>query len=249
MKTVNYDKNALKIISEVSRIVKTKDGNTPVKIVKDDEGIHIKAGNGPKTLVFTLDAPSESFNFEGDNICFYNYEEFFNFFSMMDEPTIYQGVVNEGEANETEAVVIANSNNRRRVVYPLASQEVIKGHINKVGWKNTDASFILTTDNLVQLKKVVGLLNGKSNNISFSFANSEVNVIAKTNANDNTYEDVFALTEPVEEEFSITISDEVFKFLSNIDYTVEVSKVGVIRLNFEIGAVAVSIFVTSIEEE
>lgn len=246
MKSVSYDRNVLKTIAELSRIVKTKEGNSPIKIVKDDEGIHIKAANGPKTIVFTLDAPSVALDFEGNDLCFYNYEEFYSYFSTFENASIAQGIINEEEPTETEAIVMTQG--RRKVFYPVSDAEVIKGSLKKIGWDAPNAVFTLTTNNLIQLKKIVGLLGSKSNNITFTFSGSEVTVVAKTNQNDNSFEDVYDLQEAVEEDFSVTISDEVFKYLSNIDYRVEVDSTGVLRFFFEVDDVSASILVTAIEE-
>lgn len=247
MKTVAYDRNALKVIADLSKIVKTKDQNTPIKIVKDDEGIHVKAANGPKTILFTVDAPSSAFDFEGTELCFYNYSEFYDYFSLFENPIIAQGVINEDEADEAEALVLTQG--KRKINYPLSDAEVIKGAIKKVAWEDPDTYFDFSGEQLTHLKKVIGLLGDKNNNISFTFDGDNVNVKAKTNLNNNSFEDSYDLADPVSEEFTVTISDEVFKFLLNVNYRVEVKSEGLIRFFFETNNVVASILVTAIDED
>lgn len=247
MKTVAYDKNALKVIAELSKIVRTKDGNTPIKIVKDDEGIHVKAANSPKTILFTVDAPTSAFNFEGDKICFYNYGEFYDYFSLFEAPVISQDLFNEGESDTYEAVILTQGN--RKINYPLSDDEVIKGAIKRVSWEDPDTYFDFSGEQLGHIKKVIGLLGDKNNNITFTFDGDNVAVKAKTNLNNNSFEDSYAISDPVEESFSVTISDEVFKYLLNVNYRVEVKKDGLLRFFFESNNVVASILVTAIDEE
>ena len=69
MKSIEFDPITLKVISDLSKIVKIKDSNThPIKITKNEEGIHIKAGNAGRSVVFTLDAPSYNFKFESEDL-------------------------------------------------------------------------------------------------------------------------------------------------------------------------------------
>jgi hypothetical protein len=57
------------------------------------------------------------------------------------------------------------------------------------------------------------------------------------------------LSDPVSQAFKITISDEVFKYLLNTDYRVEVKSEGLLRFIFETNTVTASVLVTSIDEE
>jgi hypothetical protein len=246
MTTVNFDKNALKVIADLSKIVKTKDGNTPIKIVKDDEGIHVKSSNGSKTIIFTVDAPSHAFDFVGNDICFYNYGEFYDYFSTLEHPTITQTSNGEDEFSEPDTIVL--SQGRKKISYPLSDSEVIRGALKNVKWTDPDATFKFTSDGLANMKKILSLLGDKNNNITYTFKDSSVSVLAKTTINNNSFEDEYDLITPVEEEFSVTISDEVFKYLLNVDYQVEVNSAGVLRFFFEVNGVSASIVATAIEE-
>lgn len=247
MKTVTYDKTALKVIAELSRIVKTKDNNTPIKIVKDAEGIHVKAANSPKTILFTVDAPTAAFDFEGDELCFYNYGEFYDYFSLFDTPTMEQDIINKDSSDENEAVILTQG--KRTINYPLSDSEVIKGAIKKVSWENPDTYFSFSGEQLTYLKRVIGLLGDKNNNLTFTFDGDEVALKAKTTLNNNSFEDSYELSDPVSQAFKITISDEVFKYLLNTDYRVEVKSEGLLRFIFETNTVTASVLVTTIDEE
>lgn len=244
MKSIEFDPITLKVISDLSKIVKIKDSNThPIKITKNDEGIHIKAGNAGRSVVFTLDAPSYNFNFEGEEICFYDYNEFFSYINVFEAPTITQGTIGEGNA-ETEAVII--SEGRRKLSYPLSDAEVIKGSLKNIKWDECDARFNFSADNLAQLKKILSLLgSSKDNEIKMKFVGNEVTITASTQLNKNSYEDVYELAEEVETDFELTFSDEVFKYLLNTDYRVEAQTNGFVRFFFNIRDISASILATT----
>jgi len=248
MKTVTYDSLTLKTISDLSKIVKTKDGNTPIKITKDENQVHIKAGNSARSVIFTLDAPIANFDFEGDELCFFDYPEFYSYFSAFEAPDLTQDIVNAETAQEAEALVIAKG--RRKVNYPVASPEVIKGSLKNIAWEEPDATFKLSSENLAQLKKILSLLGtSKESRIKFVFSGKEVAVTAYTERNSNSYEDVYTLENEVEDEFTLIIADEAFKYLLNLEHNVEVNKDGYIRFFFEVKDNSASILVTTIDEE
>lgn len=242
MKEINFDNVTLKLISDLSRICKTKENNYPIKIVKDESGIHIKAGNAGRSVVFTLDAPTSAFDFEGSELCFYDYNDFYNYATLFEGAIINQGTIGEGR-NEVEALIITEG--KRKVSYPLSDAEVIKGSLKNVKWADPAAKFVFPSDKLSLLSKALKFLGTKDNKIKFDFSGSEVTITASTELNKNSYQDVVELNDEVEEDFSIVISDEVVKYLINIDYRVEVQKEGFIRFFFDVKDNAASILATS----
>jgi hypothetical protein len=241
MKELKYDNVTLKLISDLSKICKTKENNYPIKIVKDESGIHIKAGNAGRSVVFTLDAPSSCFDFEGSELCFYDYNDFYNYATLFDSAVINQGTIGDGR-NEVEALIITEG--KRKISYPLSDAEVIKGSLKNVKWATPAAKFVFTSDKLALLSKALKFLSSKENKITFDFSGSEVTITASTELNKNSYQDIIELDSEVDEAFSITISDEVIKYLISIDYRVEVQAEGFIRFFFDVKENSASILAT-----
>jgi hypothetical protein len=241
-----YNTEALNTVNQLSRITKNRDNKCSIKFEKDAEGIHIQAGNEGNSIVFTYDAPSEYFDFEGEEICFYDYPEFHKYFSAFESPLIEKEVINEGD---NEALVFTQG--RRKIVYPLADSEVLEGKRRKIKWDDVSAIFNFVEADVSALKSILSLLGAKETNLVFTFSGATVNVKTVStmkNRSVNTYEDTFELMNEVEEDFVITIKSDVFSHLAKKDYRVEVIDAGVIRFFYDVGEAKISILVTGEDE-
>lgn len=224
MKKIEYNETFLKIIEELSGIVKQKDNNNcPIKIVKDAEGIHVRVRNMPGTIAFFIDASSENFDFDGEYICFFNYPEFYKYISAFRNPDLYYGIINEGLDSEFEGIKIVKE--KRKIAYEVSDPEVLKGVSLKGRKENkTDAKFELSSENLKQIKKIISLFNDDKLKINFVFNKDKVKLFIFSDKNSNTYEDEFELDEEVESDYELLIDREIFKHLIDSNYTVLASK-------------------------
>ena len=226
-----FNKEALSTVNQLSRITKNRENKCPIKFEKDEEGIHVQAGNEGNTIVFTYDAPTGYFDFTGDDICFYDYPEFHRYLSAFEDPIMTTEVIDE----EYESLVFTQG--RRKIVYPLSDSEVVDTKRRKIKWDIPSAVFDFVDTDVTALKSILSLLGAKETNLVFSFSGETVTVkTASTmrNRSANTYEDTFALKEPVAEDFTITIKSDIFSHLNNkFNYRVEVSDIGVIRFFYD----------------
>lgn len=224
MKKIIYDETFLKIIEELSGIVKQKDNNNcPIKIVKDIEGVHIRVRNMPGTIAFFIDAPSEKFDFDGESICFFNYPEFFKYVSVFQKPELFYGIVNEDKENEFEGIQIIKD--KRKIAYETSDPEVLKGVSLKARKQHsTDTSFNLSSETLKQIRKIIALFNDDKLRLNFVFNDKKVKLYVFSDKNPNTYEDEFDLETPVENDYEIQIDREIFKHLLDTNYKVLASK-------------------------
>lgn len=244
MTPIKYDTQTLKIVYDISSISKTKDGNTPIKFVKDLEGVHIRSANPSKSIVYKVDIPSDKFDIPSDELCFYDYSEFYKYFSTLSEPNLSFGIVGEGTDKEIEAIVI--SKERRKISYPVSDPEVIQGALKNVKFQTPDTTFKFTQENLSNIKKIVSLFKSDVVKIKFDFSGKIVKITMTAENSETNYEDEFELDEDVSEEFSIVISQDVFKYLLNTNYLVEVSnEYQYIRFMFENDTIKGSILSTA----
>jgi hypothetical protein len=72
-----YTKEALNAVNHLAQITKKRDErNAAIRFFKDAEGTHVRAGNEGRTIVFTVDSPSEVIDFPGEELCLYDFPEF-----------------------------------------------------------------------------------------------------------------------------------------------------------------------------
>ena len=246
MEKINYKSSTLKLVDDLSEISKTRDGYSSIKFTKDLEGIHVRSRNESKTIMFTLDAPSDNLSI-GSELCIYNYSEFYKYLTTIGTPDIYFGIVNEGTDTETEAIVLQKGN--RKVTYPVSDSEVIAGHFTKLREQEISTSFKFTSENLQQFKKVLSLIQSKSTKIRMVFSGKVAKVFIFSEDSNNTYEDSFDLLSEVEEEFTMVIQKDFFKYLINTNYDVQVSDVGgYLKFAFDLEDNKCAVVVTSDDE-
>lgn len=242
-----YTKEALNVVNHLSQITKKRDErNAAIRFFKDEEGVHVRSGNEGRTIVFTVDIPTEVVDFEGDELCLYDFPEFNKYLNTFDAPILEKTEINEGDS---EAIVM--SQGRRKIVYPLSDAETLGAPLKPIKWAEPTTKFELSIENVSTIKNILGLLGAKDTNIVFSFSGSEVvvsTVSANKNRSVNSFEDAYVLSNEVDEDFIITIKSDVFKYLGGSNYEVEVNALGIIRLNYEVANVKASILVTGEDE-
>lgn len=250
METIKYTESFLKLVSTLSVLTKRdKDGNSPIKFVKDLEGVHIKIRNSSETVMILVDASSDEFDFPGDELCFYDYRDFYNYVTSFNKPELSIGTINPQTPKETEAIVI--SENKRKLNYPTTDSEVI-GRENFKGLPNIESqtTFNFSSENYQSLKKILSLFKDDKTELKFDFNGNKVLLSLSSKLNSNSYEEEFELSEKVPEEFSIIISQEVFKYLVNTNYIVEVNNdLGILTFKFETGSIRVAILTNPEEKD
>ncbi len=244
MKPIKYNADVLKIIKNLSAISKTRDGNTPIKFIRDEEGIHVRSGTEAKTIVFCVDFSNECFDIPDESLSFYDYPEFYKYLDSFDSPDLSIGIVNEGTDREFEAVVIKK--NKRKISYQTSDEETIKNALKKKPKSvDYDAKFNLSSEDYVQIKKLINLFDGDDILVNLKFKENVVDVKIKSENVETLYEDQFELESKVEEEFELDIRYDVFKYLLNADYVVGVSKdYESVFFNFELESIKGYIIVT-----
>lgn len=243
MTPIKYNLNALKIINDLSSISKTKDGNTPIKFVKDLEGVHVRSGNSAKTIVFAVDLPSESFDIPNPTLSFYDYSEFYKYVTTFPDATLSFGLVNEGSEREFEGIIITKD--RKKISYQTSDDETISGSMKSLKHPDPTTSFNFNSENFVQLKKIINLFHSDDVLIKLKFSGKFVDISIKAENIETLYEDQFELDIEIEKEFEIVIRHEVFKHLLNTNYVVEASEeYQCLFFNFVFESITGSILVT-----
>lgn len=250
MEKIKYSDKFLKIVNDVSLLCRRdKDGNSPIRFMKDEEGVHVKIRNLSSTVTILLDASSSDLDFPENELCFYDFRDFYQYFTSFNKPELSIGIINEGNDNETEAIVI--SENKRKLNYPTSDSEVIgKENFKTPIVLEKSTSFNFSSENLSSLNKILGLYKDPKMLIQFKFSGKELKINIFSKLNNNTYEETLELNEEVSEDFEVVISQEVFKYLLKTDYVVEFcEEYCSLKFYVESGTTRISIIATPEDEE
>ena len=233
-KSVSFNKEVLSLIDELASI------NTAIKIYKEDNKIFIKSQNPSESIAYILSTEVTSFDFDGDEIAFYNYSDFYKWVSAL----------NVTEMNQREDGMLQLGNGRQKGQYQSSDVDVVRGGRFEIEFEDPDATFNLSSENIKELQKLRSLVAKDNNNVKFTFDGRSAHVEIYNNDTANNVETELELTTTVEESFSIRLADE---FLSTIpgkySYRVDIKKEGIARfsMNNDFG-VDVEIFIAEVEE-
>ena len=234
VKSVTFNKEVLALIDELTSI------NSAIKIYKEDNRIFIKSQNPSESIAYILSTEVSSFDFDGDEIAFYNYSDFYKWVSAL----------NVTEIKQTSDGMLQLGNGRQKGQYQSSDVDVIRGGRFDIEFEDPDATFNLSSDDIKELIKLRSLVAKDNNNLKFTFDNRTAAVEIYNDDTANKVESDIALTSSVEEPFTLRLSDE---FLGTIpgkySYRVDIKREGIARLsmNNDFG-VDVEIFIAEVEE-
>lgn len=233
MSAVTFNKEVLALIDELTSI------NSAIKIYKEDNKIFIKSQNPSESIAYILSSEVTSFDFDGDEIAFYNYSDFYKWISAL----------NVTEISQTKDGMLQLGNGKQKGQYQSSDVDVVRGGRFDIEFEDPDATFNLSTEDIKELNKLRSLV-AKENNLKFTFDNRTASVEIYNNDTANTVETELGLTNSVDEPFSIRLSDEFLAAIpQKYSYRVDVKREGIARfsMNNDFG-VDVEIFIAEVEE-
>jgi len=234
MKSVSFNKEVLSLVNELASI------NQSIKLFKDNGKVVIKTQNPQETIAYILTTEDMSFDFDGDEIAFYNYTDFYKWISTL----------NATSMSQDDNGMLQIGNGRQKGLYQTSDTDIVKGGRFDIDFGEPDATLVLSVDDLKELQKLRSLVAKEGTNLKISFSEKTAHIEISSTESNNVVETDIALERTVEEDFSLRISDE---FLSTIptkySYRVDVLQAGLVRLsmNNDIG-VDVEIYIAEVEE-
>lgn len=233
-KPVSFNKEVLALIDELASI------NSAIKIYKEDNKIFIKSQNPSESIAYILSAEVSSFDFDGDEIAFYNYSDFYKWVSAL----------NVTEINQRADGMLQLGNGRQKGQYQSSDVDVVRGGRFEIEFEDPDATFNLSSENIKELQKLRSLVAKDNNNLKLTFSGKMAQVEIYNNDTANNVETDIELTTTVEDDFSIRLADEFLSALpGKYSYRVDVKRDGIARfsMNNDFG-VDVEIFIAEVEE-
>ena len=188
---------------------------------KDGEKISIKSSDASGSVAYIFEAPSAHFNFDGDEVGFLDFNEFHQLLNVYKEPKITQ--------DEDDALDLVISEKRSKISYRLTNSEVIKRGFNEIEFDKPDVEFVITSDDVKHINKMISLVNAES--IKISVADKKVKFTLFSKKSSNTFEEVYDADEHNDREFEINITKETFIVLPADNYRISAKEEGIIKLS------------------
>jgi len=234
-KTVEYKEELFNIIHDLSLI------NNSIIFLKSEEKdkVLVKRRDIEQSLVYILEAPIDYFNFPTDDVSFYSYNDFYQYFKAFEKPEI--------KIDDSKIYILEDNS---KVDYILSNKESIakEGSVNNVKFGNADIKFSLTANDLDELVKMSSLL--KAQRAKLTVKDDSVSIRLFNNRHDNSFEKIFKIEKLTD--FSGTIdfvifSDAFNKIPQKKNYTIEIKKEGYIKIHLDNENINLSIYTGSVK--
>jgi hypothetical protein len=224
--------NNLCAISESVIIKKEKKENS------ETENLLVQRTNNSKTVAYRFTAPVEHFNFEGDNVAFYKFAEFFQLVSCFDTPTLDQ---------KDNRIII--SKDKSKITYLSSDSDTIMKGPSKISFSKPDIVMEFKGSEIKDIRKMIGLLTAE--NTRFSCNDQNINITLYNKNHDNSFTKTYTPLKSVgkDEVVELAIASEIFTLLPEGDYTVEIKKEGIVKFSLKKENVSLELFTAEIDED
>ena len=241
-----YDKKLFEVVMSLSPI------NNSIVMVKEGDNITIKHKH-PETFIWmNLTAPSKVFNFQQEQIAFYNFSEFFQFMKLFETPDIDIG---------NQKIVISDKSSKTE--YYLKDYRACSAVVDMTklyaNWGASDFKFQFSQRDLESVSKASSLISsdkkrkarihGNATTVNIDLVN--VNINPKQKAYDKTYSKKFAIENlsHFTDDFSFTINADFLLNIPKRDYIFEIKTIGQIKASFADDPITVDLFTGKLKEE
>lgn len=229
MAKLEYTKEVVDLINELAII------NPSIILEKKENDVYITRTNASTTIAYRFSVNEKTFNFEGNEIAFYDFSEFYQLLSCFSDPIMEQ----------KEAKVIIQKD-KSKINYNLSDVETIKRGPAKLDWKDPAVTLSLTMEEIKSIRKMIGLL--KVENAKLSCKAGELEITLHNAGHDNSFSKIFkAETITNLEDFEFSIASEIFTMLPQGDYELGVMDAGLVRFKLESENVNLELFTAETE--
>ena len=213
---MEFKKEYLDLVKDLSPI------NPCIIFDKDEDNVIIKRSDASNSIIYTLEAPKDNFNFEAEDIAFYNYPEFHQILSVFDEPKLIESAENR----------ITISEKQSKINYRISDSEVIPKVQGEGHFESPDCEFTITVEQLDKIKKMIGLIS--SEKIRFKVTKDSEDVICDffNLSHSNNWEKPYSLDSISEETFELIISAKIFTLMPRNSYVISIKEDGIVKLNY-----------------
>ena len=227
---IKYKQETLSIINSLALI------GEKIRIKKEKKNILIAKANGSESIIYKFSAPSEFFDFVGDELAFHNFSEFFALQTVFSKPEIKQN---------SDKLYILSGNSR--ISYVVSDPDTISEFAGKINFSQPDFEVNIEKDVLKEIEKMKGILNAEKSKLTIK--GDKINIGILADVYDNSFDKSLKGTNNTKEDFSYIISSEIFNVLPKADYKLEIKKEGIVRFTLKDEKINLEIFVAEVSEE
>jgi len=216
MSKIQYNSELFDLLKDLTSI------NTQVVFEKDEDGkILVRRVDSESTIVYQLKAPAEHFNFEEDQLAFYNYPEFYQYFKALGEPEL---------SINGKSIILKEGSSRSS--YLLSNPEAIPAGPKAINFKDPDVRFELSSEQLDEILKMAGLINSKKAQVYGD--GKKITLKIFNSLHDNVFEKSFEVENlsNFADEIDFVMFSDTFKNLpAKRNYIVEVKSQGFVKIS------------------
>ncbi len=216
MKAIEYKNELFDLVKDLTSI------NNQIIFEKSDDKVVICRADAESTIAYKLVAPKDCFAFDEEQVAFYNYMEFYQYFHAINAPEI-------SIDGDIKMYIKSGS---AKVEYLLSNPESIQPGPKTIKFKDPDIKFKLSSADHDELMKMINLIKPKKAQITSD--NKTVKVKLFNNLHDNTFEKTFTaeVLSKNEDEIDFVIFSETFENIPlKNDYDIEIKKEGFINIS------------------
>jgi hypothetical protein len=219
---VGYNPIFLKLLRDLTNINK----KFIIKKTEDEQYIKIESVNAKGTVAYQLKAKLKDFDFDGDEVGFYNYSEFDQLLNAFDEPSLKQ--------NNSKFEIYKDDS---KITYTTANPEAIPPVFKKVEFKDPDLTFTLTEKEIFSLKKMTSILGIDASIVFKIDSESKLTIKVEGEEEESSYQKEYKLDSLNEDlvggGFSMTIPQDIFTLSPKATYQIQVTQEGIIRFVYK----------------
>jgi len=216
MSKVQYNSELFDLLKDLTTI------NTQIVFEKDEDGnILVKRADTESTIAYQLKAPKDYFEFEDEQIAFYNYPEFYQYFKALGEPEL---------SIKQKSVTLKEGSSK--TIYLLSNPESIPSGPKSINFKDPDVRIQLSAEDLDELLKMIGLINSKKAQVTGNGNKLIIKVFHTLHS--NTFEKTFDAENlsNFTDEIDFVMFSETFKNLpAKRNYIIEIKSQGFIKIS------------------
>lgn len=234
MEKVQYNIELFDLLKDLTAI------NANVVFEKDEDGsILVKRTDSATTIAYQLKAPIEYFEFKEEQIAFYNYPEFYQYFKALGSPEM---------TISTNKITLIEGNSKTG--YLLSNPESIPAGPKSINFKDADVKINLSSAELDELLKMISLINSKKTQVVGN--GSSITFKVFNNVHDNTFEKTFVAENlsNLKDEIDFVMFSDTFKNLPpKRDYTIEIKAQGFIKISLVDTKISLDIYAGRVKKD
>jgi len=203
VKKVEYNKEMLSLLNDLCSI----NESIIVKKVNEGKALMVQRANNAKSIAYRLGMNPEVFNFDGDEVAFYKFAEFYQLLSCFETPELSQ--------IDNKFII---SKDKSKINYLLSEPESITKGPSNIRFQDPSVSIKLESSDIKELKKMIGLLVAK--NTRFTCKDNKADITCYNSNHDNSFTKTYD-TETCDKDIRFSISSEIFTVIPDGDYKIE----------------------------